>query len=106
MEDDTSCGGVELEGVDGDFDVNPSSLTSSAISNHSTAGLVAMTVCLGSTTETEMEGDAVFQESWLYILADDSAVDIIAVDITNEIAVKTVLPGKEYRDSSVGLNSA
>lgn len=95
MENDTSCGGVETEGVD----VNPLSLSSSAISDHWIVGLVAMTVCLGSTSTTETKGDAVFQESWLYTLADD-----IAVDFTAEIAVKIALPGKEYRDSSVGVN--
>ena len=98
MENDgTSCGGVETEkGVEGDFDVNPLSLSSSAISNHwIVVGLVAM----GSTSTTETEGDGVFQESWLYTLAD-----VIAVYITVEIAVKTALPGKEYRYSSVGVN--
>ena len=44
-----------------------------------------------STTKTETEGDGVFQESWLYTLADDIAVDF---------AEKVYSTG----DSSVGIN--
>lgn len=103
MENGASCGGVEMEATEGDFNVNPMSLSFSAISDHWTLGLVAvaMVILLRSTSTTETEGDAVFQESWLYTLADD-----IAVDTTAEIAGKTALPGREYSagDSSVGVN--
>ena len=53
------------------------------------AGLVAM-VGLTSTTKTETEGDGVFQESWLYMLAD-----VIALDFT-ERAVRAAHPDKVY----------
>lgn len=100
MENDTFCGGVETEGTEGDFNVNRLSLSSSAISDHWTLGLVAIAIRLGSTSNTETEGDGVFQESWLYTLADD-----IAVDITIEIAVNGA---QEYSagESSVGVNFA
>jgi hypothetical protein len=58
----------------------------SAIPDHSTLELNATAIFLGSTSTAGMEGNAVFQESWLYTLADD-----IAVDITVEIVVKTAL---------------
>jgi len=78
MEDDPSGGEMETEGTE--MDSLSSSL--SAIPDHSTLGLNATATFLGSKSTTGMEGDAVFQESWLYTLADDIAV---------EIAVKTIL---------------
>jgi hypothetical protein len=105
MENDTSWGGVETECKEGGFNVNPMSLSfSSAISDHWTLGLVAMAIRLVSTSNTGTEGDEDFQESWLYMLADD-----IAADSTTEIAGKNALPDnkEEYSgDSSVGVNSA
>ena len=60
------------------------------------AGLVVI-AGLTSTTKTETGGDAVFQESWLYMLAD-----VIALEFT-EIAFKAAHPDKVYsvEDSSV-----
>ena len=62
-------------------------------------GLVEM-ARLTPTMKAEVEGEAVFHESWLYRLADDIKVDII------EIAVKTAHPEKVYSagDSSAGVN--
>lgn len=98
MENDISRGGVRTECKEGDFDVNPLSLSFSSIWDNWTvsAGLVAM-VGLTSTTKTETEGDGVFQESWLYMLAD-----VIALDFT-ERAVRAAHPDKVYsvEDSSV-----
>jgi hypothetical protein len=62
-------------------------------------GLVSMAGST-STTKTETEGDGVFQESWLYMLADDIAVDFM------ELAVNTEHPDKKYSAgySSVWVN--
>ena len=103
MENDTFCGGLETESTEGDFDVDPFSPSSSALTDHWTVGMVAMVMRLESTPSStaETEGDVVFQESWLYMLADD-----VAVDITTETAVKAAVPGKEYsaEDSFVGVH--
>lgn len=78
MEEDPSGGEMETEGTGMDF----LSSSLSTTPDHSTLGLNATTIFLESPSTTGMEGDAVFQESWLYTLADDIAV---------EIAVKTAL---------------
>jgi hypothetical protein len=74
----------ETENTEEDFGVNSLLLSLSVISDHS--GLSEMDICLGSISTAGKKGDAVFQESWLYMLADD-----IAVDITAMSAVKTAL---------------
>jgi len=76
LENDTSGGGVETESTEVDFVVNPLSLSPSATSDHSTLRLNVMAIRLGSTSTTGTEGDIVFQESWLYTLAEDIAVKI------------------------------
>ena len=97
-ENDISRGGVRTERTEGDFDVNSLSLSFSSIWDNWTvsAGLVVIPG-LTSTTKTETGGDAVFQEPWLYMLAD-----VIALEFT-EIAVKAAHPDKVYsvEDSSV-----
>lgn len=79
-------GAGEMENTEEDFGVSSLLSSLSVISGHSSLGLCEMVICLGSISTAGKKGDAVFQESWLYMLADD-----IAVDITVMSAVKTAL---------------
>ena len=74
LKNDTSGGGVETESTEMDFVVESLSLSPCAISEHWTPGANGMGIWLGSTSTTRTEGDAVFQESWLYTLAGDGGV--------------------------------
>lgn len=83
---DMSGGRGQTESIEGDFVMNSLSLFPSAATDHSILGLDPTVICLEPTSTTGTEGDALLQESWLYTLADD-----IAVDNTAEMAVKTAL---------------
>ena len=93
----TSRGRVKTEGTEGDFDVNPLSLSSSSEWDNWTVSVGLVAVAASTlTTKTEVGGNGVFQDSWLYMLAV-----VIA-----EIAVKATHPDKVYNagDSSVELD--